>query len=116
MKYLYMILFTTISSTILKNNKITTANKLCKDCKYFIANEKKCKYFNDINLVTGQKTYKYASIMRDITEDKCGIDAKYFKENKIKFITVPYYFLKEYWMFIPAVLLTLVYILDSIKK
>jgi hypothetical protein len=30
-------------------------------------------------------------------ETKCGKDAKYFEQNKIKFITVPYYFVKEYW-------------------
>ena len=113
MKYLYMILFTTITSTILKNNKIKITNKLCKDCKYFIADKQKCKYFNDIDLVTGQKTFNYASIMR---EYDCGTDAKYFEENKIKFITVPYYFLKEYWMFIPSVLFTLVYVTVSIIK
>jgi hypothetical protein len=108
-----MILFTTTSSIILKNNKITTSNKLCKDCKYFIGDKQKCKYFHDIDLVTGHKTFKYASIMR---EYDCGENAKYFEENKIKFITVPYYFLKAYWMFIPVILLTLIYVLDSIKK
>ena len=91
----------------------TNKSKICKDCKYFIPNHRECKYFNNTDLVTGQKTFKYASIMR---EYDCGTDAKYFEENKIKFITVPYYFLKEYWMFIPTVLLTLIYVLASIKK
>ena len=115
MKYLYVmiLLFTTISSIILKNSEINTSNKICKDCKYFIANEKKCKYFNDIDLVTGSKTYNYASTMRD---NNCGEDAKYFEENKIKFITVPYYFLKDYWTLIPTLLFTLVYIAVSINK
>jgi hypothetical protein len=115
MKYLYgLILFRSITSSILKNNKINIPTKICKDCKYFIGNERKCKYFNDIDLVTGQKTFNYASIMRD---NECGKEAKYFEENKIKFITEPYYFLKDYWMFIPTVLFTILYItVISIKK
>ena len=51
--------------------------------------------------------------MRD---NECGVDGRYFKKNNIKFITIPYYFLKEYWMFIPAVLLTFVYVLSNMKK
>ena len=112
MKYLYVmiLLFTTTDSL---KNKLDTSSKICKDCKYFIANEKKCKYFNDIDLVTGDKTYKYASIMRN---NECGKDAKYFEENKIKFITVPYYFLKDYWTLIPTVLFTLVYVTVMVIK
>jgi hypothetical protein len=33
-------------------------------------------------------------------DDECGEDAKYFEINKIKFITVPYYFLKDNLTFI----------------
>ena len=104
------ILILSISHTcsIVLNNK-----KICKDCKYFIADQKKCQYFNDVDLVTGTKTYKYASIMRDY-DDNCGENAKYFEENKIKFITVPYYFLKDYWTIIPTVFITVAYIITII--
>lgn len=108
-----ILLLTSVTSSILKNNKIVTPNKICKDCIYFIGNEKKCKYFHDIDLVTGDKTYKYASILRD---NECGQEAKYFKINKIKFITVPYYFLKDYWTLIPTVIFSIIYILAIIKK
>ena len=41
MKYSYfMMQLLTVSSSVLKNNKINTSNKICKDCIYFIANEK----------------------------------------------------------------------------
>ena len=107
MKYLYR----SISSSTV-NNKINTL-KICKNCKFFIANTKECKYINNINLVTDQKTFEYASIMRN---NECGKDAKYFEENKIKFITVPYYFLKDYWTLIPTVLFTLVYVTVMVIK
>ena len=73
MKYLYR----SISSSTV-NNKINTL-KICKNCKFFIANTKECKYINNINLVTGQKTFEYATIMRN---NDCGPDAKYFESDE----------------------------------
>jgi hypothetical protein len=69
---------------------------LCRDCKFFIANNKQCSRFGDINVVTGKETYDYASTAR-IDEKKCGDTAKYFEKNNYKMLTVPYYILKDYW-------------------
>ena len=80
-----------------------TPKKLCKDCKFFIANEKLCMKFYDIDLVTGKKDYDYASSVRH-DNNKCGEDAKYFEENTIKFLTIPYYFTLTYWYIFPAIL------------
>lgn len=104
--FLSIILLFSYTYSILLNNK-----KICKDCKYFIGDTKKCQYFSETNLVTGEKTYKYAEIMRKY-DDECGEDAKYFEINKIKFITVPYYFLKDYWSLIIASIGTILYVLS----
>ena len=92
--FISIILLFSYTYSILLNNK-----KICKDCKYFIGDTKKCQYFYETDLVTGENTYKYAEIMRKY-DDECGEDAKYFEINKIKFITVPYYFLKDNLTFI----------------
>jgi hypothetical protein len=102
--YLSIILLASHTYSILLNNK-----KICKDCKYFIGDTKKCQFFSETNLVTGEKTYKYAEIMRKY-DDECGEDGKYFVINKIKFITVPYYFLKNNWMLILVSLSTCLYL------
>ena len=78
-----------------------TPKKLCKDCKFFIGNEQRCMKFGGTNLVTGEQHYDYASSTRD-NNDKCGEDAKYFEENTIKFLTIPYYFTLTYWYFYPV--------------
>ena len=79
-----------------------TPKKLCKDCKFFIANEKRCMKFYDIDLVTGEKDYKHAFSMRS-DNNKCGENAKYFEKNNFKFLTVPYYFTLTYWYIFPAI-------------
>ena len=81
---------------------LITPKKLCKDCKFFIANEKRCMKFGDTDLVTGEIDYKYAANIRD-NKDKCGEDAKYFEKNNFKFLTVPYYFTLTYWYIFPAI-------------
>ena len=70
--------------------------KFCKDCKFYIANNGDCSLFSDEDLVTGVKTYEYASTVR-LNDKKCGKEAVYFQENKYKFLTVPYYFLINNW-------------------
>jgi RNA polymerase subunit RPABC4/transcription elongation factor Spt4 len=82
--------------------------KICKDCKYFIGDTNKCKYFYETNLVNGDKTYKYAEIMRKY-DDECGEDAKYFEINENKIFTVPYYFLKSNWSLIIVSFFTCLY-------
>lgn len=82
---------------------LITPKKLCKDCKFFIANEKQCMKFGNTDLVTGEQHYKLASYTRD-DKDKCGEDAKYFEKNNFKILTVPYYFTLTYWYIFPAIL------------
>jgi hypothetical protein len=36
-------------------------------------------------------------------EEKCGDEGKLFEENHYKIVTVPYYFIKEYWKLTPLV-------------
>jgi hypothetical protein len=81
---------------------LITPKKLCKDCKFFIGNEQRCMKFGNTDLVTGQQTYDYASYIRN-NNKKCGEDAKYFEENTMKFLTIPYYFTLKYWFVYPLI-------------
>jgi hypothetical protein len=81
---------------------LITQKKLCKDCKFFIANNDQCAKFGSTDLVTGKNTYDYASSARNY-DKKCGDDAKYFEENTMKIITVPYYFTLKYWYLYPMI-------------
>ena len=75
---------------------ITTSQLLCKNCKYFIADNKECGFFVNTDLVTGQKYYDSASNARSL-DTKCGKYGKHFEYNNFKVVTVPYYFVKEFW-------------------
>jgi len=86
-----------IISCMLLENK-----KLCKDCKYFIADKKKCSKFEDLDIVTGKKVYETAVSLRN---NNCGKEGKYFEKNNFKVITEPYYFIKEYYYYIPSFIL-----------
>jgi hypothetical protein len=79
---------------------LVTTKKICNDCKYFIANDRKCSKFGEVNIITGRETYEKALDIRE-NDNKCGEDAKYFEKNNFKIITVPYYFLKDYWKLTP---------------
>ena len=92
----YAIIMPIIRATMISPKKI------CKDCKFFIANEKRCMKFGNTDLVTGQQDYDYASSTRN-NNNKCGEDAKYFEENNFKFLTVPYYFTLTYWFVYPLI-------------
>jgi hypothetical protein len=72
------------------------SRKICKDCKFFIANKKECSLFGDTDLVNGKVSYECAISVRN-NKDKCGENAKYFEENEYKVLTVPYYFMVDYW-------------------
>jgi hypothetical protein len=105
MKVLNLYLLTTFFSKV--RPSLTPTKKICRDCRYFIANNLECGKFGDTNLVTGKVTYPYA---RSIREDvkKCGEDAIHFEENHFKIVTVPYYFMKDGWpIIIPTSLLCL---------
>jgi hypothetical protein len=69
---------------------------LCKNCKYFIADKMDCGMFVNTDLVTGRRIYDSASNARNL-DTKCGKYAKHFEYNTLKVVTVPYYFVKEFW-------------------
>uniref|UniRef100_A0A6C0LBT6 Uncharacterized protein n=1 Tax=viral metagenome TaxID=1070528 RepID=A0A6C0LBT6_9ZZZZ len=71
-----------------------TQKKLCRDCKHFIASEKQCALFGKPDLIVWKDNYDNAMNVR---ENECGEIAIYFEKNKFKFITVPYYSLKNNW-------------------
>lgn len=98
MKYIFIV--TCLNAMIYSNSMCITPNlnnptRICNNCIHYIANEKKCGLFFDVDMVTGDKTYQNACTVRN-SELKCGNDAKYYSENDFKLITVPFYFLKEY--------------------
>ena len=78
---------------------LITPKRLCVNCKHYIANRRECAIFSERNLVDGKEDFTYASSARS-NDKKCGEDAKYFIENDYKFLTVPYYFFKDYWVLI----------------
>jgi hypothetical protein len=98
-----------IGRAIVSTNALQIPNKkICRDCKHFIANDWNCAKFKDVNIITGKETFDSAHSVRN-DEKKCGDAAKYFEENQYKIVTVPYYFLKEYWIFTPIIGLSAFY-------
>ena len=94
--YLFTVLFSKSISSIIPTKKI------CKDCRHFIGDNRECRKFGDVNIITGKVTYNSALSVREDVK-KCGEDAIHFEENHFKIITVPYYFFKDHW---PLLLLT----------
>ncbi len=74
-------------------------NKMCKDCKHFIANNECTKFYT--NLETGEKTYDSLQVARG-DENKCEL-ATSFEPFHYK-IRIPYYLLKCWVIvFIPVI-------------
>jgi hypothetical protein len=90
-------------------SKLVNTKKLCIDCKYFIANNRECGKYGITNIITGKESYDDANSVR-YDKNKCDEDAKDFEKNHFKIITVPYYFLKDYWVITPAFGLLIYYI------
>ena len=105
-------IFNLISSV--KPSPIPT-QKICRDCKFFIANNQKCGHFPNVDLVTGKKSYNYASILRNNNDD-CGTEGKYFKKNHYKIITVPYYFVLDWWWVVIPITIPIIQIISLIQK
>ena len=91
-----------ITAALAIRPRLQNTKPLCRDCKHFIANEWDCGKFGDVNLVSGKESFRSARSARD-DETKCGKDANHFERNRFKLITVPYYFLLNYWMALPAI-------------
>lgn len=91
-KFYIMFLFITTSFAY-KTVPMTATTKpppLCVDCKHFLppdifqsnrADYGHCRQFYDINLVTGEKKYDFASIARSC-ETMCGVNATYFESKR----------------------------------
>jgi hypothetical protein len=73
--------------------------KICKDCKYFIGDKLHCRKFGDTDLITGKVSYDTARSVRN-NETKCGEKASHFEKNNFKFVTEPYYYVKENLIFL----------------
>jgi hypothetical protein len=73
--------------------------KVCADCTHFIGNTKKCRLFNEIDIVTGKPNYEDALDVRKDNK-KCGENAIHFEKNYLSFITNPRYFIIEHWDYI----------------
>ena len=86
---------------------------ICKDCK-FLGDNSECKKFGDINFVTGKISHTSAKYIRS-DETKCGIKGVWFEKNNYKIITIPYYFVKEYWFLTPYILVGILYVLIIYK-
>ena len=54
--------------------------KLCKTCKYYEANNERCKIFGNVNVVNGHVEYNFASYERGV-QGQCGMEAKYWSPN-----------------------------------
>jgi hypothetical protein len=102
------------ANILLSRGALPNTKKLCRDCRHYIANNEKCRIFGDVNIVSGKEYYDDA---RDARRDnnKCGDSANKFEENHYKIITVPYYFLKEYWVISPIIAVSGFYIFSLIK-
>jgi len=90
-----------INSVLSIRPRLYNAKRLCKDCKFYIANNRECGKFGDVNLVSGKESFESAREARSDVK-KCGEDAKLFETNHYKIITVPYYFFLDYWILTPV--------------
>jgi len=96
MKYILMITAFVYSNSMCLTPILNNPTRICKNCVHYIENKEKCGLFFDVDMVTGDKTYQYASIVRK-NEKKCGNEAKYYSENNLQTITVPYYFANDHF-------------------
>jgi hypothetical protein len=73
-----------LSNLIERPIKDVSKDNICNECKYFIADEQKCRLFYNVDLVNG-KEYDRAIDVRK-SNNKCGIDGVYFEKNKFLFV------------------------------
>jgi len=79
------------------NPSFIPVKRICKDCKYFIGDTLQCRKFGDTNIVTGEVTYPYASVIRGDSK-KCGEVGNHFENNPYKLVTGPYYFVTPFYI------------------
>ena len=54
--------------------------KICKKCKLYLPNDERCKLFGNINVVTGNVEYNFASFERSY-QGQCGTEGKYWTDS-----------------------------------
>lgn len=59
-------------------------DKICNECKYFIKDGRKCKLFYNVDLVEGKEYNRAIELRR--SNDKCGVEGKYYEKNKFIFV------------------------------
>ena len=59
-------------------------DKICNECKYFIKDGRKCKLFYNVDLVEGKEYDRAIELRR--SNDKCGVEGKYYEKNKFVFV------------------------------
>jgi hypothetical protein len=82
--------------------------RICRDCIHYIGDNNECRLFGDTNIVTGEVKYPAAELIR-LDSEKCGENATYFKKNKFKIITEPYFLCKKNWMILSSTGLVYMY-------
>jgi hypothetical protein len=65
------------SFVVFRPGKNINTVKLCKKCKHFIPNKDRCQLFGNMDLVTGDMEYNYASSER-VENGNCGPEAKFW--------------------------------------
>ena len=73
---------------------------------FFIANKETCGKFGNVDIITGKYTFDDANKVRE-DESKCGEYAIFYKENRFKFITRPYYYIQDNWRYLPFLIISI---------
>ena len=76
-------------------NALMNQKPLCVNCKFFVKDKNECSQYGYVDLITGEPYYEDAMNVRK-DKHKCGENAIYFEKNNFRWITDPYYFIKEH--------------------
>jgi hypothetical protein len=72
-----------IPPRIVNKNKFSNSkqfqDRICSECKHFIADEKKCGLFYTVDLVDGRQYDKAIEVRK--SNNKCGVEGKYYEKN-----------------------------------
>ena len=91
---------------VVVSKTVKSVPKICKNCKFYVEDFGviECSKFSQVDLVTGRVSRSPASSVR-MNPEKCGEEGLMFEKNNYKFVTVPYFFFKNYGLiFIPSII------------
>jgi hypothetical protein len=78
MKVFHCLIISNIFGLLHAVSHPTTNNlKICKDCKYYMADVRTCRAFSTTDIITGKKTYEDAYKVRQ-NETICGVNGIHF--------------------------------------